>query len=92
MSTLTQINQLLNEKAELTNVVLSLTQGNARLFIETRINEIDQLLLKFSNINSNYLYLMDFLFTDEVAETKTTTLTLYKPLYMLHLRLVKPML
>lgn len=79
MSTLTQINQLLNEKKDWTQVVLSLPTGNARLYAETRLNEIDQLLLKLNDTNSDYLGLMDFLFTDEVAETKTTTLTLYKP-------------
>ena len=79
MSTLTQINQLIQEKTDLTKAVISLPVGDARLYLEARINEIDQLLLKFNNDNADYIRLMDFLFTDEVFEVKNTTLALYKP-------------
>lgn len=79
MSTLTQINQLLMEKSEYTRIVSQIQIDNARIYIQSRLKEIDIQLEKFNSNYVNYVNLMNFLFDNEISEIKNSSLTLYKP-------------
>jgi hypothetical protein len=79
MSQLTEIKNLTQEKTDLTQVLESMPVGNARVFIESRLNEIGELLLKIKKNTTDYVNLMNFLFNNEISEIKTSCLTLYKP-------------
>ena len=79
MSQLTEIKNLTQEKADLSQVLESVPAGNARAFIESRLNEISELLLKIKKNTTDYVNLMNFLFNNEVSDIKTSTITLYKP-------------
>jgi hypothetical protein len=79
MSQLTEIKNLTQEKTDLSQVLESVPAGNARAFIESRLNEISEMLLKIKKNTADYVNLMNFLFNSEVSEIKTSTITLYKP-------------
>ncbi len=78
MSQLVQINNLIQEKAHWSMALNSLPAGEARIYTESRISEIEKILKNLNINNANYVNLMNFLFDNEKI-TKTNEITLYTP-------------
>ncbi|MEY3422658.1 MAG: hypothetical protein RIR48_2983 [Bacteroidota bacterium] len=68
--------KLMQEKKELTQVISHLSNGDAKNFIQNRLNEIEQLLSKMTH----YSNLLNFLFENPIIDKiQKNELTLYTP-------------
>jgi hypothetical protein len=75
--TIANKNALTLEKNTLTFRLENENYEIIKKMFETRIAEIDKWIDEYEKINSNYSQFMEYLLTDDIKETRTTTTTIY---------------